>query len=105
MSTPNINPSPEALLAGIEAVARAMGRNCQMDMIVAMARAEAKASPPAASDAALRDQFAAAALPAIISATFAGAVGAKGGVPATEEIMAAQAYHFADAMLAARGAA
>lgn len=110
MSTPNINPSPEALLAGIEAVAKAIGRNCQMDMMMAMARAEARTSPEAGDEAglepSLRDQFAAAALPAVIAAalTGKGATG-KNGEPLTEESMAEQAFHFADAMLLARDSA
>ena len=105
MSEASLNMSPEALLAGIEAIARAIGRNCQMEVYVAMARAEASSMPPAIDESVLRDQFATAALPAIISAAFAGSIGAKGDAPVTEEIMASQAYEFADAMLAARGAA
>lgn len=61
MSTQNINPSPEALLAGIDAIARAIGRNCQMDVYIAMARAESQAAPRAADADDLRNHFAATA--------------------------------------------
>lgn len=52
----------------------------------------------------LRDYFAAKALPALINAAFTQDVSSKAGGTVTEEVIAKQAYHFADAMLAARGA-
>jgi len=52
----------------------------------------------------LRDRFAMAALPAVVQGSWEGKIVAKEG-STTEAVMAEQAYHFADAMLAARGAA
>ncbi len=54
----------------------------------------------------LRDYFAARALPAVIAAAFIDGVASRSnGGDVTESIIAQQSYHFADAMLAARGAA
>ena len=102
MSEANINLSPDALLAGIETVAKAIGRTCQMDVVVAMARAEAKASPAAsdevlASAMTLRDYFAGQAMARIVAADKDGCMG--------PDITAQASYRLADRMLAARGVA
>ncbi|WP_273035959.1 hypothetical protein [Massilia timonae] len=127
MSTPNINPSPEALLAGIDAIARAIGRNCQMDVYIAMARAEAHAAPSASDVDDLRNHFAATAPKAPDWFKFQPATPypyAPDGIdpesPEAARVRAARAawvreqqekkffawrWHYADQMMAARGAA
>jgi hypothetical protein len=107
MSESNINLSPDALLAGIETVAKAIGRTCQMDVVVAMARAEAKVAPAVpgeilASAMTLRDHFAAKAMAAILGNLNGNRGGIKGSIA---PVLAKLAYQQADAMLAARGAA
>jgi len=102
MSKANINLSPDALLAGIEAVAKTIGRNCQIDVAIAMSRAEAKAVPTApeeipASAMTLRDYFAGQAMARIVAADKDGCMG--------PDITAQASYRLADRMLAARGAA
>lgn len=105
MSFHTTQPSPQALLAGIDAVAKAIGRNCTMDMYIAMARAEAQSAPMESEGVELRDQFALAALPAIMSAAMENRARRKGGGAITEAWIAQYSYEIADAMLAARSAA
>ena len=50
----------------------------------------------------LRDYFAAKALQSMIHTIYSTGFTGKSGSPITEEIIAAQSYHFADAMLVER---
>ncbi|MBD8654153.1 hypothetical protein IFT68_00750 [Oxalobacteraceae sp. CFBP 13730] len=106
MSISTTPPSPYELYAGILAVADYIGPSCKYQARSAMQdwAARAPQTEPLAAELTLRDRFAIAALPAVVSSVFADEVDARDG-PITEKTIAQQAYHFADAMLAARGAA
>ena len=105
MSISTTPPSLYELYAGILAVADYIGPSCKLQARSAMLDWARAAQPePLTSELTLRDQFAIAALPAVVQSSFEGKIVAKEG-STTEAVMAEQAYHFADAMLAARGAA
>jgi hypothetical protein len=106
MTISTTQPSPYELYAGILAVADYIGPSCKFQARSAMLDWAARTSQPEtlAPELTLRDQFAIAALPAVVQGSFEGKIVAKEG-STTEAVMAEQAYHFADAMLAARGAA
>jgi hypothetical protein len=107
MSGSSINPSPRTLLVGIEAIAKAIGRNCTMDMYLAMARAEMLAPSAAPADSSLRDQFAGQALAALVgnSQNMMSLSKTSADGKGLADKVAGAAYEFADAMLAARGVA
>ena len=106
MSISTTPPSPYELYAGILAVADYIGPTCKFNVRAVMLDWAARTAQPEplASQLTLRDHFAIAALPAVLDGFFSGRMKAKTEL-ATEVTMAEQAYHFADAMLATRGAA
>ena len=106
MSISTTPPSPYELYAGILAVADYIGPRCNANARMAMLEFAARAAPPDSlvPELTLRDRFAIAALPAVVQRSFEGKIVAKEG-STTEAVMAEQAYHFADAMLAVRGVA
>jgi hypothetical protein len=106
MTISTTQPGPYELYAGILAVADYIGPSCKVRARSAMLDWAARAAQPEplASELTLRDRFAIAALPAVVESCFSGKIKARTELT-TEATMAEQAYHFADAMLAARGAA
>ena len=106
MSISTTPPSPYELYAGILAVADYIGPSCKFQARSAMLdwAARAPQAESLAAELTLRDRFAIAALPAVVESCCSGKIKGKTELT-TEATMAEQAYHFADAMLAARGAA
>lgn len=112
MSVSTNQPSPQELLAGIEAVAAYVGPDCaghaRSEMRDAAAHAEARETSSAADASVLRDHFATAALTAIVGAerTMESLSRAKKADRLVLAGTIARAvYEIADAMLVARGAA
>ena len=112
MTVSTNEPSPQALLAGIEAVAAYVGPVCashaRSEMRDAAAHAEARAASPTIDATVLRDHFATAALSAIVGAerTMESLSRAKKADRLVLAGTIARAvYEIADAMLVARGAA
>ena len=107
MSISTTNLSSRALLAGIVAIADAIGPNCRDKACNAIVQAQRLEVPPADAPIDLRDRFAGSVMAAIYGNTKVLETiidnGKRAGLNSSESIAAA-AYEMSDAMLAARGA-